>query len=73
MPRASEGKEALELYVRVGMGSKTEDAFGLELPSVECAQQIQKTETITTTTTNQNCNPTNKEDLLKNKNETTFF
>lgn len=70
---ALERKEVFKLYVRVGMGRMTDDAFNLELPSVECAQQIQKTETITTTTKNQNCNPTNKEDLLINKNETILF
>jgi len=40
-------KEAFELCVRVGMGRMTDDAFSLELPSVERAQQTQKTATIT--------------------------
>lgn len=64
-----ESKEASELYVRVGTGRMTDDAFNLELPSVEYAQQTQKTDK--KKKKYQKCNPTtitNKEGLLKNKN-----
>lgn len=70
-----ERKEAFELYVRVGMGKMTDDAFNLELPSVESAPQTQKTAT-TKRNKSQKCSSTrltNQEGLLKNKNETFFF
>lgn len=57
------------------MGRMTDDAFISELPSVECVQQTQRTAT-TKKNKNQQYNPTaitNKEGLLKNKNETFIF
>lgn len=63
-----ERKEGFKLYVRVGIGRMTDDAFDLELPSVECAQQTQNTAT-TKRNKNQKCNSTkltNQEGLLEN-------
>lgn len=67
-----ESKAAVELFVRVGTGRMTDDAFNLELPSVECAQKTDNNKK----NKNQKCNPTtitNKEGLLKNKIEIVLF
>lgn len=71
-----ESKEASKLCVRVGMGRMTDDAVNLELPSVGCAQQTQKTSPPTKWNKSQKCSSTtitNKEALMKNKNKTFFI